>query len=215
MDQIQVISVERQERGKFRIGFENGTYLLLYRGEIRKLSKKDSQDLMEEGACIPETLYQKLLYEIVGVRARKRAVHLLEQMDRTEKQLSEKLAQNGYPKECIETAIAFLKQHHYLDDERYAQNYIRCRQSKKSRQRLKADLTAKGIARDAIDNAFEEEYEADESAQIRQLLDKRNFRYGSSDRKEILRTYQFLMRRGFRSSDILREMQADIFLYEA
>ncbi len=214
MGQIQVSSVERQERGKVRIGFENGTYLLLYRGEIQKLSRQYGQELMEEGVCIPETLYQKMLYEIVGVRAKKRAVYLLEQMDRTEKQLSGKLAQNGYPKECIETAIAFLKQHHYLDDERYAQNYIRCRQNKKSRQRLKADLAAKGIAGETIESAFAEEYEADEAIQIRQLLDKRHFKYESSDRKELMRTYQFLIRRGFRSSDILREMQADIFLYE-
>ena len=156
-------------------------------------------------------LYEKILKEIVGMRAKKRAMHLLERMDRTESQLSEKLRQNGYPDICIEEAIAYVKSYHYIDDTRYAENYVRFHQQKKSRQRLKMDLYAKGIDKAIIEDVLEKTFSSDEQEKIRRLLEKRHFDYGRSDRKEQQKTYQFLMRRGFRSSDILQVMKAEKF----
>ena len=59
-----------------------------------------------EGAFISEADYEKLITEVVGKRAKKRALHLLEQMDRSERKLREKLTQGGYPDCCVDAAIA-------------------------------------------------------------------------------------------------------------
>lgn len=209
MPKIRIVSVEPQEKGKVQIQFENGTTLVLYRGELKKLSQPENHQIMKEGAAVSEVLYNKLLYEIVGVRAKKRAIFLLERMDRTQQQLTEQLKQNDYPQECIDEAIAYVKRCHYLDDFRYAKTYVRYRQGKKSRQKLKMELMAKGVKRELIERAIEEEYDTDETAQIRQLLEKRHYSYDRSDQKEMQRTYQYLMRRGFCSSDILRMMKTD------
>lgn len=204
MEELQVIAVLPQEKGRALVQFDNGMKVLLYKGEIRRLSLK-------EGEHISEMLYEKILKEIVGMRAKKRAMHLLERMDRTESQLSEKLRQNGYPDICIEEAIAYVKSYHYIDDTRYAENYVRFHQQKKSRQRLKMDLYAKGIDKAIIEDVLEKTFSSDEQEKIRRLLEKRHFDYGRSDRKEQQKTYQFLMRRGFRSSDILQVMKAEKF----
>lgn len=204
MEELQITAVIPQEKGRALVHFDNGMKVLLYKGEIRRLSLK-------EGEYIPETLYEKILKEIVGMRAKKRAMHLLERMDRTESQLSEKLRQNGYPDICIEEAIAYVKSYHYIDDTRYAENYVRFHQQKKSRQRLKMDLYSKGIDKAIIEEVLEKTFSSDEQEKIRQLLEKRHFDYGRSDRKEQQKTYQFLMRRGFRSSDILQVMKAEKF----
>lgn len=204
MEELQVIAVLPQEKGRALVQFDNGMKVLLYKGEIRRLSLK-------EGEYISEMLYEKILKEIVGMRAKKRAMHLLERMDRTESQLSEKLRQNGYPDICIEEAIAYVKSYHYIDDTRYAENYVRFHQQKKSRQRLKMDLYAKGIDKAIIEDVLEKTFSSDEQEKIRRLLEKRHFDYGRSDRKEQQKTYQFLMRRGFRSSDILQVMKAEKF----
>lgn len=209
MAEIRILSVEPQEKGKVKLQFENGTTLVLYRGELKKLSQTESRQIMKEGTAVPEALYNKLLYEIVGIRAKKRAIFLLEQMDRTQQQLTEKLKQSDYPQECIEDAVAYVKRCQYLDDFRYAKTYVRYRQGKKSRQKLKMDLMAKGVKRELIEQAIEEEYDTDETVQIRQLLEKRHYSYDRSNQKEMQRTYQYLMRRGFRSSDILRIMKTD------
>lgn len=201
MEELQIIAITPQEKGKSLVQFDDGSRVFLYKGEIRKLS-------LREGEYISKSFYEQILKDIVGIRAKKRAMHLLERMDRTESQLTEKLRQNGYPDRCIEEAIDYVKAYHYIDDARYAQNYVRFHQQKKSRQRLKMDLYAKGIDRNTIENVLEETFCSDEQEKIRQLLEKRHFCYGDSDRKEQQKTYQFLMRRGFKSSDILYVMKA-------
>ncbi len=54
---------------------------------------------------VSEELYHRLFYEIVGKRAIKRAMHLLEKMDRTEQQLRKKLLEGGYPNELVEESF--------------------------------------------------------------------------------------------------------------
>lgn len=203
MQEVQISEVRRGEKGRVHISFETGITVSLYRSEIRGLTLQEQRLLLTEEAYLPWAVYQKILTEIVGLRAKKRAMFLLEKMDRTEKQLYDKLKQNGYPEECVAAAIDYVKQYHYIDDLRYAKRYVRCYQQKKSRQKLKMDLIQKGVAKDMIEQALEEEFESDERAKIKELLEKRRYDYARADRREQQRTYQFLMRRGYRSSDIL------------
>ena len=199
-EQIQVISFEKLEKGKQRIRFENGESCVLYFSEIRGLH-------LEPGTYISHEIYEKILCEIVGKRAKKRALHLLEQMDRTEAGLREKLEAGEYPKACIDEAISYVKKFHYLDDTRYAENYVRYKGEKMSRMQIKQKLSAKGVSREIIDSVLEEQYRGDESEQIQKLLQKRGFSRENCQQKEFQRTYQFLMRRGFRSSDVLSAMK--------
>lgn len=207
MPEVQIRAVVPQEKGRVRISFDNGTEVTLYRGELRKLPGQEGRLLLEEGGYIPETLYRKVLTQIVGIRAKKRALFLLERMDRTERQLYDKLRQNGYPEECVEDAVAYVKKYHYIDDLRYAKTYVRYHQQKKSRQRFRTDLMQKGVARETIELALEEEFASDDREKIRELLEKRHYDYATRDAKEQQRIYQFLMRRGYKSSDILGVMR--------
>ena len=200
---IIVKEIEAVGKGRYRVKFDTGVTCLLYRKEMSSFS-------IEKGKKITAQQYQELLEEVVGKRAKKRALHLLEQMDRTEKQLRDKLLANEYPQSCIDEAIAYVKGFHYLDDSRYASNYVRFSQEKMSRVQMKQKLMQKGIASSVIANAIEEEYVADEMEQIMALLRKRKFVPEEADEKEFQRTYQYVMRRGFKSSDILkaRKMEA-------
>ncbi|MGN0353032.1 MAG: regulatory protein RecX [Roseburia sp.] len=200
MSQIQVVSVLPQDKGRRKIRFENGIEILLYRNECKKYG-------IEEQGYLEEETYREIFEEVISVRATKRAMHLLEKMDRTRKQLYDKLKQNGYPEECIETALAYVESYHYIDDLRYAKNYIRFHQKDKSRQRLKLELLRKGVSKEEIELALESEYENREQEQIRSLLQKKKFSFEQADQSEIRRMYQFLLRRGFRSSDITHVMR--------
>lgn len=199
---VQVTSVIPLEKGKARIRFEDGSEVILYKGEIRKLG-------IQEGCVITDEVYHKIIDEILGQRAIKRAMHLLERQDRTERQLYDKLKENGYPEACIESAISYVKRYHYIDDFRYASAYIRYRQEKESRQKLKLELQAKGIARDVIEEALEEEYVSDDQKKILELLQKRRYSFENADTAEQRKNYQFLLRRGFQSSDILHVMRQE------
>ena len=200
-DDIVITKWESSGNKKIRITFDTGVSCLLYKGEARRFR------LAPEGS-VSKNDYEQIMHEVLGKRAKKRALHLLEQMDRTEAGLREKLETGGYPAECIEEAISYVKRFHYLDDARYAQNYVRYKGEKMSRMQIKQKLSAKGISREIIDLALEEQYQGDETLQIRKLLEKRGYSRENCEQKEFQRTYQFLMRRGFRSSDVLSAMKS-------
>lgn len=201
-----VVLYEAAGKGKYRVTFDNGVTCLLYRKEAARLS-------IAEGTVITEEEYHELIYDIVGKRAKKRALHLLEQMDRTTQQLREKLQANEYPFECIEEAIKYVESFHYLDDARYAENYVRFSQEKMSKMQLRRKLGQKGIERNLIEKALEE-YQSDELVQIEQLVRKRKYVPGNSDEKEFQRTYQYILRRGFKSSDILKVMKKECEIWD-
>lgn len=197
---VRICGIEKLEKGKYRIGFDTGIHCLVYGYEIRGMK-------LEADTYISAEQYQHILKEIVGKRVKKRAMHLLERMDRTEQQLREKLMSSEYPEECVEDAIAYVKGFHYLDDSRYAENYIRYSKEKLSKQQIKQKLTVKGVSRELIQEALDSEYDADESLHIRKLLEKKHFDSTNCDEGEFRRIYQYILRRGFRSNDILKEMK--------
>lgn len=198
---VAVNNYEAVGKGRYRVAFDNGVSCVLYRSEAAQLSIGAQSSLTDEN-------YDYLINEIIGKRAKKRAMHILEQMDRTEHQLREKLAKGEYPQECIDAAVEYVKKYRYLDDERFASSYVRCHQEKLSRQQLSVKLSQKGVSRDIIADALETEYEADDGEKIRNLLSKRHFDPDNTDRQESNKIYQYILRRGFKSSDILKEMRA-------
>lgn len=197
---VAVNNYEALGKGRYRVAFDNGVSCILYRSEAAQLSIEVQCSLTDEN-------YDYLINEIVGKRAKKRAMHILEQMDRTEYQLREKLAKGEYPQECIDSAVEYVKKYRYLDDERFASNYVRYHQEKLSRQQLSVKLSQKGVNKDIIAEALEMEYEADDGEKIRNLLSKRHFDPDNTDRQENNKIYQYILRRGFKSSDILKEMR--------
>ena len=196
----QVVSILPQDKKKVKICLDNGESFVLYKGEAFKLS-------LFEKEILEESKYQQILTEVLGKRAIKRALYLLERQERTEKQLRDKLQQNGYPQVCIDLAIEYVKSYHYIDDFRYASVYIRCKQERESRQKLIQKLMIKGISREVIECAMEEEFAVDEKQQIAELLKKRKYDAETADEAECRRTAQFLMRRGFKAGDILSVMR--------
>ena len=200
MGSVTVTSCEQQGKGKYKVCFDNGVECFLYRGEIRDYHILPQADISEEN-------YRLLLSETLSKRARKRAMHLLEQMDRSEMKLREKLNANGYPQECIDDAIDYVKSFHYLDDFRLACNLVRYQCERLSRQQLIQKLLSKGISMEVAQQALETEYTAEESEQIQALLRKRKYEPENCDEGEFRRTYSYLARRGFRSSDILKAMK--------
>ena len=80
-------------------------------------------------------------------RARKKAMRLLEHMDRTEKGLTDKLRQAEFSPEAVEDAIAYVKSYGYINDARYARTYISFRMETRSRQKILSELQLKGVDR--------------------------------------------------------------------
>lgn len=193
-----ITQIDELNKGKIKIWLEDGMFLTVYKKEVRQLELKLGKELTEQQ-------YKEIMNDILVPRAKKRAMHLLEKMDRTEMQLREKLKQNEYPEYAIDEAIGYVKNFHYIDDFRYACNYIRYRSKSKSRRQMVMELYRKGISKEDVQRAIDEEsQEPDESLKIQKWLDKKKFNAESADVKEKQKIYQFLLRKGFQSQDIMK-----------
>ncbi|MCC8141728.1 MAG: recombination regulator RecX [Lachnospiraceae bacterium] len=194
-----ILEIKKQKKGKLLVRTDEVGTFPVYEKEAAAFH-------LEEGAEIPDGEWERLCSEVLSKRAKKRALHLLEQMDRTEFQLRQKLKGDHYPDFLVDEAVEYVKSYHYIDDLRYAESYLRYQQEKKSRLQIKNTLLKRGVPADLIDQAFEEEYEADEGELIARILEKRGYDPEKSDPDETRRTYQYLLRRGFSVSEIRRGM---------
>ena len=132
--------------------------------------------------------------------ARRKAMLLLEHMDRTEKGLSDRLRQAGFSAEATEDAMEYVRSYGYLNDLRYAENYISFRMGTKSRQKILQELSGKGVDRATALAAWEaaaEVEQPDELAVLRATVQKKCQPDSALDEKAMRRLQGFLLRRGF------------------
>lgn len=176
---------------------------VLYRGELSRYQ------IREEGT-VSEEVFGQIKKDVIVKRAKLRAMHLLNDMDRTESQLRAKLMQNFYTEDVIDAALAYVKSFGYIDDFGYAKRYIQNRQSQKSKRELYVQLAGKGIARELIDLAMEECYAGeDELEAIRRLAVKRKYRFQDATREEQQKQMAYFMRKGFSYENIRRALEAE------
>ncbi|MBP5244279.1 MAG: regulatory protein RecX [Succinivibrio sp.] len=182
----------------------NGEFsFVLYKGELRDYDIKAGHELSDSN-------YQEIMDVVLPKRCKLRAMNLLQKKDYTEKQLRDKLSEGLYPREITDDAIHYVKAYHYLDDERYARDYITYHMSVRSRNRIIQDLSGKGISKDIFMPIVEELYVEEDSdielEQIRKLLIKKQYDPEQTDFKGKQKIIAFLMRKGFQMSDIRRAM---------
>ena len=194
---MTVTEIRPVTKQKYQIEVEGHSPFVLYKGEVFRYHIEKDREISPE-------IYREIIEEVLTKRAKLRALHLLEQGDRTKKDLEEKLVKNGYPPEAAEAALAYVESFHYIDDKRYALSYIQNQSGRKGRARIQMELRRKGVPQEYIDQAFREmEEETDTEAVIRELVQKKRRGQGPMDEKEKQKLYGFLLRRGFSTSDIL------------
>ncbi|MDE7309315.1 MAG: RecX family transcriptional regulator [Lachnospiraceae bacterium] len=173
---------------------------MLYNGEIRRFQ-------IEAGKELSDKVFFQIQEEILKKRVKERALYLLKSMDRTEEEIRTKLKKGYYSTELISYAIDFLKEYSYIDDRRYAENYIRTCTGKKSRKNIQQGLYLKGISKEITEEVFEMFYDKTEDMgekeMIYALLKKRRYQFEDADRKEQNREMGFLFRKGFEMEEIL------------
>lgn len=197
---MKITGIEAVTKTKYRVYVEEQFAFVLYKGELSRFHLKEGEALSDET--------MKSIREILLKRAKLRAMHLLNDMARTESQLRDKLKQGGYPDEITEAAISYVKSFGYINDEAYIRNFIDSRREKKSRREIYALLRQKGVDMERAEEILEEMYEEhSEKAAILELLRKKNWDFACTDPKKKQKIYGYLVRKGFRYEDIRQVIQ--------
>ena len=140
------------------------------------------------------------------LQAKKKALALLEYSDRTEYQLREKLKEGEFPPFAVEEAVNYVRSFHYIDDERYAENYIRGRKHEKSIYEMTQELRKRGVSDILIEMAFHAEV-PDDFAAAKNLFIKKYGRKDLEDHKVYEKAFRYLAGKGFRYDDIKKAME--------
>ncbi len=198
---MKVTGIEPCSKTKYKISLDGKFAFVLYKGELSRFYIREGEELSEE-------TQQKIYSDVLLKRAKLRALHLLSDMDRTENALREKLRLGLYPQEIIDAAVEYVRSFGYLNDARYAENFVRSRQGMKSRREIRAQLLQKGVPSEMIEDAFEAcGEEGGEADAIRRLLEKKRFDPVCADEREIQRLYGYLARKGFSYETVRQVIQ--------
>ena len=200
---MTITDIVEFDKKRCKVFIDGEFALLLYKGELRDFGIKT-------GANISDATYKEIMEGVLNKRCKLRAMNLLQKKDYTTKQLRDKLDEGLYPKELVDEAIEYVRSYKYLDDERYARDYIAYHMTTRSKNRIVQDLIKKGINKELLMPVLEEIYSEDsgdvELEQVRALLDKKHYDPEMYDFKEKQKLMAFLLRRGFQMSTIKKAM---------
>lgn len=204
---MTVTGITEISKTRIRVEVDGEAAFVLYRGELRRYPLKAGEEISEQA-------YREITETLLPRRARLRAMNLLKSRAYTEKQLSDKLREGGYPPEAVRQAIAYVSSYGYLDDAKYAADYIGCNKESKSRRKIFNALSEKGILKETIEeawaqNAGEEEKDL-EREQIFSWMKKKNFDPSAASYAEKQKFSAFLYRKGFQIDAIRCALLLDI-----
>lgn len=144
------------------------------------------------------------------LRAKKKAMSLLQHMDRTEWELRSKMEKAGFSEEAVREAIEYVRSFHYIDDERYAIRFAEIYRESRSISRIRQDLQKKHISEETITLALEE-IDYDDSAALKKALDKllknQTDALSYEDRQKLIAK---LYRKGFRVDQIVKQLDISL-----
>lgn len=182
---------------KYKVELDGRPAFVLYKGELARYGVQLEQELTDLS-------YHVIVHEVLTRRAKKYVMHLLTKLDRTKKELEEKLKRNGYPEEAVSAAIAYVESYGYLNDKQYAKNYIQAYSGKLSKKQICWKLMGKGIESQTIESVCDELQQTDESATVRKYIQKKLKNNTKLTDKELKKLADYLYRRGF-EDNVIRE----------
>ncbi len=192
---MTITEIRPVTKTKYRIDIDGQFAFVLYKGELSRFH-------IREGGEISAETFREIRQEVLIKRARARCNHLLTDVDKTESQIRQSLEKSMYPADVIDETVAFLKDHRYIDDRRYAENYVSLRKDKKSGEAIRIDLMRRGIDRSIIDEALGGLDESDQMDSLFHLIGKKWKSSYAPDYQEMQKLKGFLLRKGYSYSMI-------------
>jgi regulatory protein len=106
-----------------------------------------------------------------GAKLRERALDLLSRRDHSKTELSRKLYQKGGDRDEVQELILEFAERGYLDDRRFAENFVRYRAGKAwGRGRYRQELAKRGVRSDVISEVLQSSPDISENALNEKLL---------------------------------------------
>ena len=191
---IESLKTEPDRAGRYWLTFEDGTKLALYRQTVEDFALYSGKELTEDS-------YSALMEAAGAMSAKMRAVRIVAASSVSKKDLKHRLIQKGEAPSDAADAVAWMEEMHLLDDGQTARQVVsRCAAHGYGIQRAKQALYEKKIPKEYWEEALADY--PDQTASIVSFLRARLT--DLSDRREVKRATDALLRRGHSYSDVRR-----------
>lgn len=191
-----ITKLEKIDKKRTKVYIDYEYAFLLYPSDIRKYKIEEEQEITVE-------IYEEILEDTIYRRAKQKALAILKFMDRSESELAAKLKMAHYTEEIVNRTIEYVRSYHYIDDERYATNYIVSRKDTKSRKQIQMELLHKGISKEVIENIFPKNPDNDKEA-LKKAIRKKTDNIENLSMEQKQKLFASLYRKGFSYEDIAR-----------
>lgn len=198
-----ISSIEVQKNNKERVNiFVNDQYFLACDMSLVYTKR------LEKGKEIDKNILQDIILEDNFIKAKSRGLRYLSKSYKTEKEVRDKLFQNGYDDYTINRVLEFLIEYDFVNDERYVELYIKEKCKKYGNNRIKFELQGKGIDKQLLLSKLNEIDKEEEISRAYEIaLKKYNQLKNSSNEKNKIRRKlnDFLARKGY-NYDIIQNI---------
>jgi regulatory protein len=141
------------------------------------------------------------LFEGEALKCWSASLRILSRGDKSESQLRTSLGSKGYPLEAIELTVVRLMELDYLNDQRFAEAYVRTHGSRLGISQLKRKLMERGVGEQLIEAAISEYAHGDQLGLAIQIAERRYSAMANLPQVTVERRIcSFLLRRGFTSA---------------
>lgn len=150
----------------------------------------------------------RIVAELNTERAWSYALTLLSRRAYTEAEVRERLGRKRFASDVIDDVVVRLKSYRLIDDEAFAEAFVRSHSPRKGSLALRRDLHRKGVPEAVTEESLETLDDARQAETARKLLERNAWRFrGPDPRRNRTRAFAFLARRGFPAPVSLEAMQ--------
>ncbi len=143
---MTITTLSRQKKNPTRVNVcVDGEFVgVIYDETVFNLGLKVGED-------VEESVLNTAISDSAKAFAKNDCFKYLSKYVKTEKEVKEYLYKKGYHKSEVEFALDFVNNYGLINDEKYAENYVKSYEKTKSNAQLKALLKGKGISDEIID----------------------------------------------------------------
>lgn len=201
---IDVFTAQPDRAGRYKVQFSDGTVMRLYKQTVQDFGLYSGLELTEEE-------YMRLQQAAKQMSAKMRAVRIVSASSVSKKDLEQRLIQKGEDASCAKEAVAWMEELSLVDDRKTAEQIVsRCISKGYGLSRAKQALFEKRIPKEYWQEVLEDY--PDQQDAIRTYIE--NHLSDPSDRKELKKVIDALLRKGHSYSAIRRAMDCADMLEE-
>lgn len=195
MKEITKIEIQKKNKDRYSIYIDGEYSFGIYENVLIKYGLK-------KGMKIEEDFLEDVLKKEEQECANNYGLRLLNFKMRTEQEIRRKMKEKEYTEDVVDTTIEYLYYLNYLNDEEYANKFIKDKSNLKNmgKERIKRELYAKGIDKEIINDQIEDLVDDDDEYEkaTEMAIKKLETTYKNDDKNAQYRKLGgFLQRKGY------------------